>query len=1197
MTIQYVGGVSGNRVGTTSSTTQSISGTLTGGLASSPSDGDLVVVAIATGTQARTPAMAVTTPAGYANRGQQNQAADTQDVSMDVSWKFYASGDGTTVTIPSSGNTADGQAWAIMVFRGVHRITPFDVADTTAVGQDTGRPNPASITPTTAGAWIVTACGGGSVSGSVFTFPDMDVTVSANGVDTNDGTVSLSYNDGWTSGAFDPAVTTTGANATSDSWCARTMALRPAPDDLSTYTDTFTSGTLNSTTWPVTETTGGGTSAVAIVSGELQLQHDWDITNGATWPPARTAVYSKPGVFGGGRVYWRYKPLSANDGGAGNAHKATVAMGVIHQTNLEGPFFHHAPANGAAGTLTVKIANNLNDEWWQDVGTIASYNPNGDHAWLGVRSDGTNFYFDTAPDSSGSPGTWTERFSYANNGTGVSFDDLNALLFGEGRIHFRAYHWEDTYSESIVTADPRFDGVNTSTTASVNTNSDANPASYTLTAAAAKDHLGSRGVPATYTWTVTAAKDHLGSKATPATYTLTGFTALGEKPTIPSAADPASFLTSVSSATDLVAVSSVALPATYTLTGVAATGLKEGQVSVALPADYVMAATMTTDVAPPIISVASPAVFTMAAQIVQAGREIESEAVPAAYTWTVTDATSIYKQNVFSQALPAGYTFTPSTSANNQVESIAVPATYVVTVPTTEDETTGEEETFTFDPPSAKAPLTEIEFLAWLEDETAIRVVLVETQCVDENGNTELLYFGSRGFVTKSEDGQNARAYLPLMMGGLDFKQTVSLDLNGDQSYGDIELDNTEGDLDYLFDRVWRYQPCRAYVGDATWPRRDFRQIFDGVVEDIDSSDRGTVNVKLRDKLYRLEMPLHEGKVGGNSPDSDRLLPVCFGECHNVTPVLKDAQLLQYVYHAREAETPFEVRDNGVPVLRTTAFGAPATFSLPVQPAGRITASVQGDKGPDGYINQVGPLVRNIVMNWGTESLKRFTDNDIDQENYRDFNLNVLARTGLYVTDRMTVLEAAQSVAASAGARLTMTALGKMQLIRVQVPPFGTPIVVDEAMMEEGSLRIVNRLSIVASVRLGYCKNWTIQEDTASGLPEEHKALYSREWLSVTAVNDVTRERYNLWSEPEQENCLLLTEDDAIVECQRRASLRTYQRHVYEFRGFSELIFTRVGAPMTLKHRRFGLQNGKTGQVVAVAVNWLDATVTIQVVV
>jgi hypothetical protein len=138
----------------------------------------------------------------------------------------------TSITIPSTGNIADGQSRRVLVFRGVDPTTPLDVAAVSATGTGTTRFNAAAITPTTAGAFIV-VFGGGAASASTTalgTPSGLSGWAAYNGADTNDGSAGGGYYDGWTSGSYDPAAPTTGGSVNAaNSWAAWTIALRPAP--------------------------------------------------------------------------------------------------------------------------------------------------------------------------------------------------------------------------------------------------------------------------------------------------------------------------------------------------------------------------------------------------------------------------------------------------------------------------------------------------------------------------------------------------------------------------------------------------------------------------------------------------------------------------------------------------------------------------------------------------------------------------------------------------------------------------------------------------------------------------------------------------------------------------------------------------------------------------------------------------------
>lgn len=230
MAIQYVGGQVAGR--TNPSAALLVTFSLTGGLASTPAAGDLVIVTCVTGSAAGNPAMAVTTPAGYTALGQLNQSAVTADTSMDVSYKRMGESPDADVTIPGTTNNAWGEAYAIQVFRGVDPTTPLDVTSVSAGGTGTGRPDPGSITPTTTGAWPVICGGGAAGTGANYVAPANYTTnfLTANGADTTDAMVGCGYRSDWSGGAENPAAYTGGTTGANDSWTAYTLALRPEPD-------------------------------------------------------------------------------------------------------------------------------------------------------------------------------------------------------------------------------------------------------------------------------------------------------------------------------------------------------------------------------------------------------------------------------------------------------------------------------------------------------------------------------------------------------------------------------------------------------------------------------------------------------------------------------------------------------------------------------------------------------------------------------------------------------------------------------------------------------------------------------------------------------------------------------------------------------------------------------------------------------
>jgi len=238
MALKFVGGKSGAVAGSTSSTpnTVALNSGLTGGFATSVASGDLIIVQVGVGHQARTPAPVVRAvdDTAYSVVGTaQNVTTDTQDIYSDLRYRFH---DGTSnddsVEIGNSGDAADGLAYAIHVWRGVDTGTPLDgVTPTAATGTDTGRPNPPSITPGSLGSVIIIAGAGGAATGANFVTGELQNLHTVNSPDTNDATVGLaSYHWAGTS-AFDPAAWTGGSTNANNSWAAKCLVLRAATAD------------------------------------------------------------------------------------------------------------------------------------------------------------------------------------------------------------------------------------------------------------------------------------------------------------------------------------------------------------------------------------------------------------------------------------------------------------------------------------------------------------------------------------------------------------------------------------------------------------------------------------------------------------------------------------------------------------------------------------------------------------------------------------------------------------------------------------------------------------------------------------------------------------------------------------------------------------------------------------------------------
>lgn len=481
----------------------------------------------------------------------------------------------------------------------------------------------------------------------------------------------------------------------------------------------------------------------------------------------------------------------------------------------------------------------------------------------------------------------------------------------------------------------------------------------------------------------------------------------------------------------------------------------------------------------------------------------------------------------------------------------------------------------------------------WLEDQSAIRCILVEVAV--KSGSSEITrYLSSRPFKSGSGDTPANTIYDPIVVGSsVRTVERMSItDQSASMSYGDIELANQDGSIDdWLFD-IWSNRSVNVLIGDVRWTRAEFQVIFAGIVEDIGSRARDTLNLKLRDKLQRLNTPVTETTLGGTTSNKNQLIPLTFGECHNVSPLLVNPATLEYQVHGGQIERLVEVRDNGVPVTATPTL-ASGKFTLAVPPFGKITASVQGAKPSVNWLNTAKKIIQNLVTEYG-ETTNRFGLGDLDSSlaAFDGANPQVL---GVYLSARENVLDVCNKVAATVGARLVMSRAGLLKLIKIELPAPGTPFAITQDDVLVGSMRISEKLAVQAGFKMGFAKNWMVQDSLDTRIPNAHKDLYAKEWLTTTASDATTKTDYRLDAEPEQIDTYFLTETDASTEATRLLNLFKVPRFIITFDAPARLLQLELGQAVTITYPRFGMDAGKSGMVVGLSPDWDSAQVSVEV--
>lgn len=689
--------------------------------------------------------------------------------------------------------------------------------------------------------------------------------------------------------------------------------------------------------------------------------------------------------------------------------------------------------------------------------------------------------------------------------------------------------------------------------------------------------------------------------------------------------------------------------------------------------------------------------------------------------------------------------------------------------------------------------ISDAQFSAWLKSQDVKRCVLVEINVGLAGGGNVTRYLSTRPYVTGTADTPANTVYTARINGGIKFSRKINLDGGISLSFGDIELTNMDGGLDsWLYD-YWSNRAFTIYLGDVAWARADFRPVFYGVTTGIDTRSRSVVNVKISDKTQRLNTPMTINKLGGATALDDTLVPLLFGEAHNVTPLLTNHATNEYQLHDgtySAFENIIEVRDNGVPVAFTATAGT-GKFTLTATPYGTVTASAQGavipanllvaadnaaslafggvtsvfqpsgvavpyvgasvnavtasainsthavtktftgiaatmhtasmlvKKGlvsassksiqlqmfvtadgnalasvtldlttgaltpvvgstlvgqggsiistgavdigngwfrvwitailsstataytyrvrfndstglqsytgdatsvyayaggfqaesgafPTGfwngdmplgtpvYRNTAAELIRHIVMTYGTTG-QQFTLAELDIPSFVQFEAMNRQAVGLWLPSRANVLDVVNQIASSVGARLVEASNGLLTLVKLANPATGTGTAITSADMVDKSLSVSQLAPVVAGIKLGYCKNWTVQDTLAGGVDSSSVALFQQEWLTASVSDSAASANYNLFTDPDQTDSLLVVGADATIEATRRLNLFNVQRTVFKYTGFYHLIYENLGGAQTITHSRFGLSAGKTGQIITITVDFTSPHVEFEV--
>lgn len=520
---------------------------------------------------------------------------------------------------------------------------------------------------------------------------------------------------------------------------------------------------------------------------------------------------------------------------------------------------------------------------------------------------------------------------------------------------------------------------------------------------------------------------------------------------------------------------------------------------------------------------------------------------------------------------------------------------------------------------------------SWLDSDTALPIILCEVDikyCAAGNGGvyTDLsLYFSNTKYATL--DGNIF--FEAIINNKISYTESLPYEGQPSISFGDVELLNTDGMVDNYLNAntfIWTNGRIRIYYGDATWDktsianiRSDFLTIYDGVIDDLVPKSRHSLAIKFRDKLERLNTAVTDTKIGaygvwsGVQPNADKLKPIVLGEPFNITPILINPATLEYLVSQGPIERIVEIRDNGVPVYNSKIPGgadvdlSTGSFKLKTPSSGAVTATVQGlttninlttGAVTQSYKNTVVNAIVTLLTQYGLSG-SRLTSSELNLPNLLAIDASDPRPIGLFLTDRVNILNVCNELASSIGGRIFVGRYGTASILRFGVarPDISSRNITMSDMIS-GSLFMSRYVDLKPAFSIGYSKNWTLQPSLTTSLPEDHKLLMSDEWLKATVSDTVIASLRKLEVETTQKDTLLIDASSATAEATRLLNYFKVQRKVIRFTGIRSLLSLVLGQQVVVFHDRFNLNNsgsGTIGQVISLTPKWSEQQVDVEV--
>jgi hypothetical protein len=242
---------------------------------------------------------------------------------------------------------------------------------------------------------------------------------------------------------------------------------------------------------------------------------------------------------------------------------------------------------------------------------------------------------------------------------------------------------------------------------------------------------------------------------------------------------------------------------------------------------------------------------------------------------------------------------------------------------------------------TAFKPKTNAEFTTWLDDQSAVRRVLIDisakgyaagggsasptTFTQDVNA-----YIANGGFVTQAWDSPASRIYEPIVETIPTFRRQMSTALSGkaDTGFGSFTVKNPRetagagGVRDDWLRMKWNRTSPLVWLGDASWAKHDFRLMIRGRLSQPTAPKQEQIKFDLSDMLDELNHPLQTNRFSSSNVQAKALKPIVAGNVALAEPVPLSTSTLQFQAH----DGPCQI--NGVAYDNTSSLQSSSNYTI-----------------------------------------------------------------------------------------------------------------------------------------------------------------------------------------------------------------------------------------------------------------------------